>query len=283
MNRLMDRLEYYFSKLRDASEERWEAGKDGRIYAIILVSLDILDCLVSLFRFIERRDTVVPSQLSLSQLQAVLNPLIEPILTLIADASPEKFDEIFNVKLGSGGIKQYYFALSQCVNRKFPDFRPAGFEQWLSELGLGEQEKADKDARWIQGKVHSIVVDKLRELYGKKFFDRGISNKEIQIAAHMKRLDDEEEDRGGSEKYLEFLELRKIVEQKDNWPHFAASFNIPLPGQQKGLAKYVKWFDEVNRIRRVSAHPYQRTYSQQDLEILQIVTKKLGPSTVDAK
>lgn len=258
------------------SWQRW------RIYAIILVSLDILDCLVSLFRFIERRDTVVPSQLSLSQLQAVLNPLIEPILTLIADASPEKFDEIFNVKLGSGGIKQYYFALSQCVNRKFPDFRPAGFEQWLSELGLGEQEKADKDARWIQGKVHSIVVDKLRELYGKKFFDRGISNKDTNRSSYEKIG----RRRGGSRRVgeiLEFLELRKIVEQKDNWPHFAASFNIPLPGQQKGLAKYVKWFDEVNRIRRVSAHPYQRTYSQQDLEILQIVTKKLGPSTVDAK
>jgi DNA sulfur modification protein DndB len=103
-----------------------------------------------------------------------------------------------------------------------------------------------------------------------------ITNQEIQVSAHKKRLEDPIGARGGPEKYLDFLELKKIVEQKENWNHFEPIFNIKLLDQQKGLAKYIKWFDEVNRIRRVSAHPYQRTYSQNDLEILQTVVKKLS-------
>lgn len=228
LHRLMDGLEWYFSRIREANEDRWEA-KDGRVCNNFGVPGHIR-LLGELIRHIERRDRVMMSEMTLQDIQSHLDSMLKPVLSLISSASPEQFDQLFNVKLGSGGVKQYYFALSQCVHQADPSFLPAGFEQWLSEIGVEEQEKADKDARWIQGQVHSIVVDKLRKVYGEKFFDRGISNKEIQVAAHKKRLDDDEEDRGGPEKYLDFLDLKKIVEQKENWQHFEGIFNIPLPG-----------------------------------------------------
>jgi DNA sulfur modification protein DndB len=42
------------------------------------------------------------------------------------------------------------------------------------------------------------------------------------------------------------------------------------------MAKYVKWFDEVNRIRRIPAHPYKRSYSRDDLQLLKLITAHLG-------
>jgi DNA sulfur modification protein DndB len=124
--------------------------------------------------------------------------------------------------------------------------------------------------------VHKHVVATLKSKYGNSFFDEGISSKEIQINAHKKRLEDDSGARGGPERYLDFLDLRKIIEQKDNWPFFESIFNIPLPKQKKGIAKYILWFEEVNRIRRVSAHPFERAYSQADLEILQLVAAQLA-------
>jgi len=270
----MDGLTWYFSKIKSANEERWERGLQGRLCNNFGVPGHIR-LFAELIRHVERRDGLTASEMSLREIFFEVEPFLSPVTTFIATASHVQFEELFNVKLGSGGIRQYYFALSQIANKSNPDFRPTGFEQWLSEITREEQDKADKDAKWIQDFVHTYVVDSLRRVYGNGFFDKGISNKEIQISAHKRRLDDPGDSRGGPEKYLDFLDLKKIVEQKENWLHFINTLNIPLPDQKKGLSKYIQWFDEVNRIRRVSAHPYQRTYSQLDLTILQVVTKHL--------
>ncbi len=274
LDRLMDGLAWYFEKISKANEELWERGKEGRICNNFGVPGHIR-LLSEMIKHVENRDNLRASELSLKQIFIQISPLLEAVTNFISSASPKQIDRNFNVRLGSGGIKQYYFSLSKIVHNVDSSFRPSGFEQWLSELDKEEQEKADKDAKWIQDFVHTSVVETLRENYGENFFDRAITNKEIQLSALKKRLDDDEMSRGGPEKYLDFLDLRKIVEQKEHWPLFEKSFNIPLPDQRKGLAKYIQWFDEVNRIRRVSAHPYQRVYTDKDLKILNVVTEHL--------
>jgi DNA sulfur modification protein DndB len=213
LDRLMDGLDWYFSQIRAADEERWDRGREGRICNNFGIPGHIR-LLGELMRHIEHRDKVTANEMSLKQLNSLVEPFLKPIIQFISTANDEQFEERFNVRLGSGGVKQYYFALSKCVNVEFPEFLPVGFEQWLSDISKEEQEKADKDAKLIQATVHSAVVEKLRQVYGPKFFDKAISNKEIQVAAHKKRLEDDDSDRGEPEKYLDFLDLKKIVEQK---------------------------------------------------------------------
>lgn len=275
LDRLMDGLTWYFNEIRSFERDRWERGKAGRICNNFGVP-GYVRLLSEIIRHVEKTDGISATDLALKDLQKAISPFLEPVRKFVQDATGEEFEAQFNVKLGSGGVKQYYFALSKITNASLPEFKPTGFEQWLSELNKEQQAHADRTAKWIQDVVHKHVVEMLKSEYGEKFFDEGISNKEIQMNAHKKRLDDDSTTRGGPERYLDFLDLRKIVEQKENWPLFEKIFSIPLPKQKKGLAKYVLWFDDVNRIRRVSAHPYERAYSQADLELLQLVAVQLS-------
>lgn len=276
LDRLTDGLNGYFDVVRSANPTRWESGRDGRVCNNFGVPSHIR-LLGEIVRHIERRDSVTASEMDLKSLMGEVRIIAQPVLSFLETATPEEIDNRFKVAFGSGGIKQYYFALSQIINDSIPLFQPAGFQEWKSDITKEQQERADKDARWIQDKVHGYVVEKLREFYGDQFFDLAISSKDIKLKAHEKRMSEEQREQiGGPEKYLDFLDLRKIVEQKENWAIFESVLNIKLPDQKKGLAKYVQWFDEINKIRRVSAHPYQRAYSQADLNVLKVVIQHLS-------
>jgi len=81
--------------------------------------------------------------------------------------------------------------------------------------------------------------------------------------------------------YLDFINLKTIVEQKENWPLFAPTLSIPMPDESKGRVKYVSWFDRVNRIRRVFAHSFGRKLEGQDIETLAYVEEKLSEKLPD--
>ena len=78
------------------------------------------------------------------------------------------------------------------------------------------------------------------------------------------------------ETYLDFVDFRKIVESKENWFHFENELSIPLPDEKKGQAKYVKWFDEINRLRRIPAHPFGKRYRDEDIALLDYVFQQLS-------
>lgn len=278
LHRLMDALNWYFGLIRDANPQRWSDGRGGRVCNNFGVPGHIR-LLGEIVRHIERRDSIASSEMDLKPLCVEIREVSEPVLRFLTDAPDEEIEKRFNVRFGSGGPSQYYFALSRIVNDTFPAFLPGGFREWKSEITKEEQEKADRDAKWIQDKVHGLVVDRLRGAYGDDFFDRAIFSKEIKLKAHDKRMSEEAgASVGGPENFLDFLDLKKIVEYKENWQYFDDIFNIRLPEQKKGIAKYIQWFDEINRIRRVSAHPYKRAYSKSDVEILRLVIQHVNAS-----
>ncbi|MFA5957051.1 DGQHR domain-containing protein [Hyphomicrobium sp.] len=276
MTRLMDLLTWYFDVIREANPARWEDPK-GRLCNNFGVPGHIR-LLAELIRHVEQDQSVDARELQPKYLFKSLEPLVAPVLKFITETNDAEFAERFKVTLGSGGVKQYYFALVHLIHDTNKAFVPSGFEDFVQQTTKSEQEQADKDVKWIQARVHQLVVDKLRDRYGDDFFESGITNKEIQARAYQKRLEDEPGQRGDLAMYLDFVDLRKIVEQSDHWPTFENELNIPLPNQKKGLAKYVKWFDEINRIRRIPAHPYKRAYSRADLQILKLISTHLSSS-----
>jgi DNA sulfur modification protein DndB len=65
--------------------------------------------------------------------------------------------------------------------------------------------------------------------------------------------------------------MKKIVENKANWPLFRDVFNIPEEGE-KGQAKNLKWMLRVNELRRIAAHPARdRRYRVEDFEYIDFV------------
>jgi DNA sulfur modification protein DndB len=110
---------------------------------------------------------------------------------------------------------------------------------------------------------------------GDEFFQEAIANKEIKKAAFEKMMDYPADEQKPLHVYLDFIHLKTIVEQKENWPLFVPTLNIPMLDESKGRAKYLAWFDRVNKIRRVFAHSYGRKLEEEDVQTLAYVEQQL--------
>ncbi len=85
----------------------------------------------------------------------------------------------------------------------------------------------------------------------------------MKTKAYKQSLDDEKDKRAPIEAYLDFIDLQKIIENRNNWHYFKDAFNIPLPGV-KGEAKNLAWMDRFNKLRRIPAHPHPHRYYRKD-------------------
>lgn len=275
LERLVQGLEWYFRKVRGANPARWEAGQEAKLCTNFGVQGRIR-FLAEMIRFIEKRDGVDARELTIPQIEQHATILMTPILQFVNEADDETFSQRFKVPFGSGGAKEYANRIYQLVNSTVSEFCPPGFEAYVANTTIEQQKYADQKTRFVQDFVHRTVVTRLKVHYGPEFFDKAITNKEIKKSAFSKRIeDDSPEGPKAPEVYLDFIDLKKIVEQKENWPLFTDIFDIQLPTEKNGNAKYIKWFDEINRLRRISAHPFGKTYTQNDVDLLKFISDRL--------
>jgi DNA sulfur modification protein DndB len=50
--------------------------------------------------------------------------------------------------------------------------------------------------------------------------------------------------------------------------------DIQLPDENQSR-KHVRWFDDINKLRRVSAHPYNRGYDDAEVDEIQLIHQAL--------
>ena len=99
-------------------------------------------------------------------------------------------------------------------------------------------------------------------------------NLDWRVNAYRKQQDDEQ--RLPLEVYLDFIELMKIVENKQHWPWFREVLDIAERGD-KGRAKNLKWMERVNQLRRIPAHPVQgRDFRMEDYEYLDWISREFA-------
>lgn len=117
-----------------------------------------------------------------------------------------------------------------------------------------------------------LIFSRLR--YGvtnNAYFNKDVVDKKIMTCAFEKSLDDDEEDRLPLENYLDFIEYKKIAENKLHWALFEPLFDIPEPGE-KGYSKNVRWMERVNELRKIPAQATEkRNYKAEDFEYIDFV------------
>jgi hypothetical protein len=160
------------------------------------------------------------------------------------------------------------------VKAKYPDFQPEGMQDWEAEQSEEKIQTADRKIRELIVEIQKFIFLIFRTIHGEEkdaYWDKGVPDKNIKAKAYEKSLDDDVEDRLPLETYLEVIDLRKIVEHKQNWPFFKSLFNIPEPGE-KGYAKNLKWMERLNELRRIPAHPSEkRHYKVEDFEYIDFI------------
>lgn len=269
-----DGLSAYFQLLAQANQERWDIGRPGHLCSNVAIAghFRLIQALADHLRTTTSQEAyeLEPGEF-LDQIRSYLDPVLEFIRT----ATDEEFGRRFKQPFGSGGPPRYFGRLCQLVRDKHPSFHPQGLDQLLVEQNDENQERGDSLVKEIVDRVHGHVVATLKATYGPEaFFSQGIPFKELKKEALGRRVDDG--DRMPVENYLDVIHLKRIVEAAQNWELFKDRLSIMQAGEKKGQAKYLKWMDELNEVRRISAHPFGRSYTDENIEFLEYMSEQLA-------
>ena len=263
-------LNGYFGSIRTANGNLWAKGRECFICTNTGIHAFIL-LLGQLIKFAESESSIDPRQLEPDELLAEINDYLDPVLKFLTSCSEKDAEARFKVPYGSGGPPEYFFRLVALVKEAYSDFQPDGFSEWEASQSQDKISDADRQIREINVTVQKTIFAILKKEHGDDpsgYWEKGVRSREIKIKAYSKAQDHELDKRLALENYLDFIEYKKIVEDKENWPLFKDCFDIPLPGD-KGHAKNLKWMDRINELRRISAHPTEsRKYSSEDFAFL---------------
>lgn len=278
LNALCDGLTAFFSLIEAANQERWQNGGRGYLCTNIAVQ-GYVRLLHALIEYMHSKTGLEPNNLDAEELIKQLKPYLEPVLEFVETADDADFTKRFRQPFGSGGPPRYFYQLCLLVRAKYPDFKPTGFSQMVEQQETAETTKGDSLTKSIVDRVHRHVIAVLKVNYGNNdFFDKGIPQKEIKLSAMQKHYDDKNS--MPPETYLDVIELKKIMEHKQNWEFFKETMNIKLQDDEKGQAKYLKWIERLNEVRRILAHPSGRSYKNDDIEFLEFVHEQLEARNV---
>lgn len=268
-------LSAYFERVRTSNSVLWDMGKAGHLCTNIAVEAHVR-LFAELVKFFQREKGEDPRELEEIALVEAIDPYLQPVLDFYRESPLQQISDYYKVPPGSGGPARYFYKLSIKVRSSYPSFNPEGLSDFLKETEISRVERADKQIRLIQQHVPKFVIEKLKTIYdGSNFLQKAVKNKDILVSAFEKQNSVEAEEQGPLETYIDFLEFRKIIETKENWPSFSDTLSILLPDEKKGQSKGIKWFDEINRLRRVPAHPFGKEYKDGDVVILDHVFGKL--------
>lgn len=270
LDRARSALNAYFGELADANPLLWELGRQGLLCTNTSLQAYLL-LLGSLVDHMETEKKLDARQLEPLQLVAEIGEYLQPVLDWLSGATQMTIMGTFKVPFGSGGPPEYYFRLCRLVNARFAEFAPEGFAEWLEAQSEQRVEEAERQLKELNILIQKFIFDRFKEQYGlqgEAYWHKGVLDKGIRTRAYEKSLDSTDEDRLPLENYLDFIEYKKIVENKLHWHLFKPVFDIPEPGE-KGQSKNLKWMERINELRRIQAHPTEsKSYKLEDLEYI---------------
>lgn len=269
-------IDQYFHLIRDANPRRWELGRDGYIATNPGVRAFLLlfnECC----EYLQSTETLDPANASAETLVQAIADLVGPVLSFVQKDDDAEIKVLFSRKFGEGGVREYFENLAELVCNTHINF---GREELRTSLALKKDQRrtsADADIIGLSKEILDTTISILKNIHGeavgssgeRTYWKVGVESVKIKTAAYTKQMEDKNDQ--PIEAFLDIVDIKDIVKQKNNWAHFQPIFNISLPGE-KGKHYYLDWMDKFNKLRRIPAHPSgTRTYAEDDYEFLKLI------------
>ena len=218
--------------------------------------------------------------IELSELDFVgyLTDMAAPVFEYIATAKDDQIVDSFSRKFGEGGVKEYFYKLCELVATRHPDFGCDEFKTYVERKSDNRVAEADKVIISLTKDMTDYVMKTLKAIHGSHlmpsgdpaYWELGIESRRARDNAYKKQQETPPgPKRLPKEAYLDIIDIKEIIEQKNNWIHFEPVFNIPMTDEKKGKKYYTSWIAKFNELRRIPAHASAlRTFSEEDFDFL---------------
>jgi DGQHR domain-containing protein len=274
----------YFRVIMDADPKRWNAGRS----ALISVNPGLrahLRLLNEILKHQLAKGVIDPQVASVEQINTRVAEYLEAFAAWLKKVSDEEVASKFARKFGEGGVAEYYYALCEIIAKKNAGVGGDDFKNYVARRDDERAKVADEDVNDLQLLISTVVIDILKDIYGSKeldsgdkaYWELGIENSEIKQAAYKKQQQNPPSKRAPKEAYLDLVDFEKIIKQKGNWDRLKPIFSVPLRSvNPKSKEYHIDWLNELNEVRRISAHKSQfRNYKETDYDFIAWLKKEL--------
>jgi DGQHR domain-containing protein len=269
----------YFSKIRDSHPLRWEDGKTSYICTNPGVRAHLL-LISEVLSYLAKVNSLDIHAIEEDALLKSAGKVIQPLIVYLSVAEDADIYERFSRRFGEGGVIEYFDHLCTIIHAELASFGSEDFRTRLAKRKDERVTQTHQDIIKLNQDLSDYITSTLKKTYGsdeeesgeKAWWEQGIESSKAKENAYKRFL---EGNRDGKklpkEAYLDLLDYKDIVRQKNNWPHFESVFNIPLPGE-KGKTYYLDWLERLNKLRRIPAHPSgTRGYDESDYEFIKLI------------
>lgn len=274
-------LNAYFSMIRDTNEDRWEAGKAAYICTNPGVRGHLL-LITYIFEYITYKFGKDLQALDEVNVTTLVGQVFTPLIDYLKSASDTEIYEKFSKRFGEVGVTDYFYELCLIINERTPEFGTLAFFDRRAKQNDNRISQTHQDVIKISQDISDYIIAKLKKQYGthddgsgeRAWWEQGIESTKIKQTAYSRYLEGMKENaqkKSPKEVYLDLVDFKEIVRQKSNWTLLENVFNIPLPAE-KGKVYYLDWMDNLNKIRRIAAHPSAvRGYDENDYAFIKYI------------
>lgn len=283
-------LNGYFDALRTANPDRWEAGASAYICVNPGVRAHLM-LIPEIMAYITLQKSVDFLQAAPEEVVSEITAVAAPVFEFVRTASDEKVKQAYSRKFGEGGVRDYLFSLCELVAHKNSGFGSEEFKRAIQQRASDVISEANRDIMHLSELLTDVVIGTLKAVHGIQqlesgepaYWELGISKPNMKEKAHKRQQEEPLERRKRKEAYLDLIDMKEIVEQSNNWPHFQTLLAFASPGEKKS-GKHTGWIAQFNDIRKIAAHKNSlRTYTDDDLQFLDWLRSEVQPALEAAK
>lgn len=278
-------LSGYFSAVEKANPSRWSDGSKAYICTNPGIRAH-LQLIAEIMDFLKTKEGADFLTMKADDVVKRLIDFVEPVLEFARSATDKKVEELFARKFGEGGVKEYRYNLIGIIHSKNDTFAPDEFMRWKEQGESAEIEDMNSFILSLAERLTNFTIQTLKDVHGTHtmatgepaYFEEGVQSPSVRESCFKNQQSDDPKRRREKIAYLNLLNIRDIVKQKNNWDHFDFVFNNPRPGDQKGKKHYLDWMQQFNDLRKIGAHKNQaRTYKEEDIEFVDWLRADVEP------
>ena len=183
---------------------------------------------------------------------AEIKPCLQVLIDYFKGASAQEIQAFRRIGSSLAAVRQQAYGMEAHINKKIPNFKPAGLQEYLEFRDEAGTEEAASKVTKIHRRLFDYVIETLKKHYGtqnKAWWTKGIPLKIRQDCT----ADWEAKNREGEEESQLYL-IRYIEICHNNWDLVKDVISLDARDKNNKRAN-TKWINELNEIRKITTHP----------------------------
>ena len=260
-------LKEFMSWFAISVPENWKLGDEKGGY---LCTNNALRALFRVFKevldFVEYKYSIDLDTCTAEEVIGYTKKYMNPVVDYFTTTSVDEFS-LYRSRQALKGVRTNALYMMHTINSIFEEFLPQTLKEFIETVDIEGTEEARKMIDEIQANLFNVVIKKLKEEFGDRWWFDGVPK---NVRTECSKKQEDENGIKDKEQYLYLIGYKKIAHS--NWELFKDSFSLLDKG---GKDKQLAWLDQLNPIRNITHHREKWPATKEQVKLVRELYKKI--------